>query len=53
MMGFFEFLALGIQAFVLRLIFYQVHFGLHSRIDFGVEHMLVFNKNRLKTLYQS
>jgi len=47
-MGFLEFLALGIHIFVLRLILYQVHFGLHFRLGFGVEPTLVFNMNRLK-----
>jgi len=52
-MGFLNFFPLGIHVFTLRLIFYQVHFGLHFKFGFGVDTMLIFNTNHLKSLDQS
>ena len=45
--GFLEFLALGIHEFALKLILHQVHFSFHFRLDFRVLPMPVFYENRL------
>ena len=49
-MDFLELLAFGIHIFAVKLILYQVHFGFHFILDFGVELMMVYNTNRLKIL---
>ena len=48
--GFLEFLALGVQNFTLRLIFHQVDFGFQFRLGFEILPMLVFYANHFKGL---
>ena len=51
--GFLELLSLGIHKFTLRLIFYQVDFGFHSKLGFEIFPMLVLCANRFKGLNKS
>jgi len=48
--GFLEFLTLGIYKFTFRLIFHQVDFGFQFRLGFEILPILVFNVNLFKGL---
>ena len=51
--GFLEFLALGIHEFTFRLIFHQVNFGFQFRVGFEISHMLIIYANCFKNLNKS
>ena len=50
MIGFLEFLALGIPKFTLKFILHQVDFGFQFRLGFEILPMLISYANRFKGL---
>ena len=53
MIGFLEFLSLGIRKFSLRLILHQVDFGFQFRLEFATLPMLILYANHFKGLNKS